>query len=1140
VPNRTSLLISVAFFLAVLFSAQTKALGDSSSSSSSAVVQASVSSRSIRMPLVFGSDISFRELTNVRDLSQTRVLQIVQDDQGFMWFGTQFGLDRYDGYNFRVFTPVPGRVNSLSGAYIYALFKDRDGMLWIGCDQFLERFDPASERFTHYRIESDASSGIPLHVTHISQDRAGTLWLSTGGGLYGLAPDTGHITHRYVHDPHDPSSLSDNDLRSTGEDRSGSFWVLERGNLEKFDRAIGKVTLRVSLPESTGDGASFYEDHLGTFWIVYDAHRGGGGVATFDRTTNTITKFSLYDQSSGKMMPVGVVKMLEDEKGTLWFASQGEGLLKFDREHGRMIAYRNEAGNVGSIAEDRVIALGKDHQGNIWTSFHARAPEVFSIKRPSFSPLLRPSLSPNSLGEYIVNAIYEDQEGVVWVGITGSLFRIDPKNGEYTFYRPSVSGVKFDPTAITEDRWGTLWVGTVGQGLYRFNRSTGEFRNYVPHPDDPSGLSANAIIRIFIDRIGRMWLATWNGLDRFDPSSGHFAIYKRDVRSGAENYFDVDEDRNGGLWLGGTSGLQHFDPATGKFAGYEHRLGDPHSLSDNRVTSVHVDPSGAVWAATESGLNKLNPESGRFTSYYTKDGLPGDRVNCILEDQRGNLWMSTNRGISRFDPVASKFKNYSTADGLPGMDFTGWLTCSKGPTGRMFFGGFSGAASFYPDRVVDSAYVPPIVFTDFRLFGQPLEVGSGSPLEKSISYTDSITLSHQQSTFSLEFAALSFSDNTITRYRYKLDGLDQRWYEAGSYRRMVNYAALPAGDYTFHVQAATGQSGWGLPGSTLHIRVLPPWWRTWWFRAVVVAALLFLVLGVYHIRVRSIKQHYHERRQAEEALRQAHADLIHANRVSSMGELTASLAHEVSQPIAAAIIDSTSCLRWLARDQPDLDQARASTSRSIKSATRAAEIITWVRLVFKKGILQRELVDLNGVIREMMLLLRSEATHFAISVRTELTTDVLRVMGDRVQLQQVLMNLMMNSIEAMKDMDGMRELTIQSQLGENGQALISVSDTGMGLPLQQADKIFDAFFTTKTHGTGMGLPICRSIIESNGGRLWATDNSPRGAKFCFTLPASDETRDLAVSGDHTGPADRLHDNNPSFEAMNAGRPTQPE
>ncbi len=255
-----------------------------------------------------------------------------------------------------------------------------------------------------------------------------------------------------------------------------------------------------------------------------------------------------------------------------------------------------------------------------------------------------------------------------------------------------------------------------------------------------------------------------------------------------------------------------------------------------------------------------------------------------------------------------------------------------------------------------------------------------------------------------------------------------------------------------------------------------------------------------------------ERKRTEEVLRQAHADLTHANRVSGLGELTASLAHEVNQPIAAAITDANTCLRWLAREQPDLDEARAAASRSIKDATRAAEIIKRVRMLFKKSAPKPELVDLNEVIREMMLLLNSEALQFAILARTELAADLPPVIGDRVQLQQVLMNLMMNSIDAMKDVDGMRALTIQSQHGENGQVLISVSDTGVGLPPQHTDKIFNAFFTTKTNGTGMGLQISRSIVESNGGRLWAANNPPRGARFYFTLPVTRETPASVVSG----------------------------
>ena len=249
-----------------------------------------------------------------------------------------------------------------------------------------------------------------------------------------------------------------------------------------------------------------------------------------------------------------------------------------------------------------------------------------------------------------------------------------------------------------------------------------------------------------------------------------------------------------------------------------------------------------------------------------------------------------------------------------------------------------------------------------------------------------------------------------------------------------------------------------------------------------------------------------ERKQTEEALRQAQADLARANRTSSMGELTASLAHEVNQPIAAAVTDANTCLRWLARDQPDLEEARAAASRIVQDGKRASEIVKRVRQLFKKDGLQREWVDLNEIIREMMLILHSEAAQFGVMIRVELAADLPQVMGDRVQLQQVLMNLMTNSIEAMKEVEGTRELLIQSQRSEDHQVLVLVSDTGVGLP-KQTDQIFNAFFTTKPQGTGMGLRISRSIVESHGGRLWAAENSPRGASFHVALPSKVEAQE---------------------------------
>ena len=271
---------------------------------------------------------------------------------------------------------------------------------------------------------------------------------------------------------------------------------------------------------------------------------------------------------------------------------------------------------------------------------------------------------------------------------------------------------------------------------------------------------------------------------------------------------------------------------------------------------------------------------------------------------------------------------------------------------------------------------------------------------------------------------------------------------------------------------------------------------------------VFLVATLLITGLMEIKRRVEESRaRDQEALRQAQADLAHVNRVTTMGELTASLAHEVNQPIAAAVTDANTCMRWLTRDHPDVEEAREAASRVIKDATRAAEIISRIRLLFKKGAPQQELVDVNEVIREMVVLLRNEASRYSISVRTELVADLPQVMGDRVQLQQVLMNLMNNGIDAMKEVAATRELALKSQRAGNGELMVSVSDTGVGLPPQQADQIFNAFFTTKVDGTGMGLRISRSIVESHGGRLWAANNSPRGASFHLTLPTKVEAHE---------------------------------
>ena len=826
-----------------------------SSSFSTAIASTNASSemrhggpRSVRIPAIDGDDIRFSRLSTAQGLSQTQVAQIVQDDQGFIWFGTQYGLDRYDGYEFKVFTHDPARENSLSCVYIHSLFKDHSGTLWVGCDQFLDRFDSVHETFTHYRIEP-----VKLPTMSAKSVRIGPACFGWQQGVacFGLNPDTGQIIH-YVHDPSNASSLGSNQVRCTLEDRTGRFWVADGENLEEFDRESGRVLSRVRLSEGLRL-ISFYEDHLGVFWITYITNNSGSGLAVLDRSTNSLIPYSIYDRKSGKELPAGFMAATEDNSQTLWLATFGGGLLKFDREHGVFIRYRNYPENPESITEDRVMSLCGDREGNVWVGLYVSEPNFFRTEKAPFMPLRVMRSNPRSHGENIVGAVYEDHDQILWMATTGAVNRINRRSGESTAYQPPGQGLSSDVIAITEDRGGRLWIGSYGAGLSQFDRRTGRFETYLHEPENPSSLSSNIVSRMLIDHAGTMWVGTYNGLDRFDPRNDSFVVYKQDTKSDDEVYANFSEDKSGFLWMGGWRGLNRFDPKTAQFTVYAHRADDPSSLSDNAVTSTYVDHSGNLWVSTENGLNKLNRESGTFTHYYVKDGLPSNAVSCILEDQFGMLWMSTNRGLSRFNPIVKQFTNYSTVDGLPGNDFTGWDACFKSPSGEMFFGGFSGAVAFFPDKVINTSDPVPLVLTDFQLAGRSVAVGGDSPLGKSIGYTNDVMLNHDQDFFSLSFAALTYFNPDANRYRYKLDGLDRDWIEVGSDRRVASYTTLPPGKYKFHVQSATRQGVWNEPGPRLGITILPPWWGTLWFRLLCLVATVSILWTLYLIRLKQME-----------------------------------------------------------------------------------------------------------------------------------------------------------------------------------------------------------------------------------------------------------------------------------------------
>ena len=818
--------------------------------------QVSEDSRTIRLPVIEGDDIPFLRLSGAEGLSQHRVTQIVQDNQGFMWFGTQYGLDRYDGYQFKVFKNDPGKPDSFCGVLVTVLFKDRSGALWAGCEDRLDRFEPTTETFIHYRLDSD--KGTPRladAVRQIYEDREGTLWLSTGRGLYRLDPHSGKST-RFRHVADDSLSLSSDEIWSSGEDRQGTFWVATGEGVDSFDRTTGRVTLHVPLHEP--HEVSFYEDRTGVFWILCAS---GNGLAVLDRVQRRLVRYSFASEDLPGLPLTGAIRMLEDRDGNLWIGTLSDGILRLDRQRSTFIRYRNDPRNYDTVPENRITTLFEDREGDIWVGLGATAPVFFETRPLPFKKLPFDSANYANLGETLVNAIYQDREGALWIGTTGALDRCDPTGRHCTRYAVPGDGIASDVLALVEDPAGRLWVGTSGQGLCQFDRNSGRCQMFRHRDGDSSSVSDDTISRLLIDHEGTLWVATAGGLNRFDAVTRRFTVYHEQSLSSAAKYTSAVEDNRGDLWIGSMgSGVLRFARAAQELHILRGSGGDPLALSNVRTNAVFIDRAGTLWAGTENGLDKIDPVTGRVLRYSESNGMASGAVACILEDAHDNLWMSTTKGISRFEPKTGGFQNFSMADGLPGpgADLTAYSACFQSTDGEMYFGGFTGAVRFQPEDVRNDAYAPPVALTAFSLFGAPVSVGVASPLNRVIGFTQQVTLAHDQNSLSLEFAALSFLSPQTNRYRYRLDGLDTRWHEVGSYQRLANYTTLPAGHYRFLVEGATNRGPWSAPAD-LGIRILPAWWATWWFRTMAAALILCVLLFAYYYRIYQIRSQFNVR-----------------------------------------------------------------------------------------------------------------------------------------------------------------------------------------------------------------------------------------------------------------------------------------
>lgn len=801
----------------------------------------------------------FTSLTTEQGLSHNAVRCILQDSQGFMWFGTQNGLNRYDGYTFTIYRHRRSDPNSLSSNVITALYQDRAGTLWIGTIAGLDSLAGGTARFDHY-------PAIGEQVSEIYEDAAGNLWIGTeGAGLFRYDRAADQFT-QYLHTSSDPHSLSHNNVSSIYEDSAGMLWVgTTHGGLNAFD----PVTLTFArYQHTTADPHSLsydrvtaiYEDRSGVLWVGTgdDYEVEVGGLNAFERNTGRFTRY-LHDPQDRHSLSHNDVKAIhEDQTGALWIGTD-DGLNVLDRTANTFVRYHHDPLDPHSLADGRITAIYEDHNGTLWFGTDASGISKYARVKEKFMRLQPDPLTANSLSGAVIGALYEDRTGdageyTLWIGIHGGgLDRYDRATGQFTHYSHTAD----DPhslghdhvKALYEDHEGVLWVGT-NQGLDRYDRATGEFTHYVHDPGDPGSLSRGAVKVILEDHTHALWIGTEDpgSINRLDITTGTFTRYEHDPADPNSfiNTYGVRaiyEDPAGDLWLGTYNGLVHFDPDAGKFTQYLHDPDNSHSLSHNFVWSIYEDPDRNLWIGTAEGLNRLDRATGQFAVYTMEDGLPNDGVMCILGDPQGNLWLGTDGGgLSRFNPWTETIKNYDVSDGLA-SNVTMLGVCHRGRSGEMFFGTLDGVTAFYPDSVKDNPYVPPIVLTAFRKFDETVE------FDTPLAEVEEITLSYRDNFFAFEFAALDYTDPARNQYAYQLEGFDKDWIYCGT-RRYASYTNLPPGEYTFRVKGTNNDGIWNEEGRAVRVIITPPFWQTWWFRILAGAIGLGVVFAVVGARMR--------------------------------------------------------------------------------------------------------------------------------------------------------------------------------------------------------------------------------------------------------------------------------------------------
>jgi len=810
----------------------------------------------------------FDQLSVEQGLSQSSVLSIVQDYDGFMWFGTYEGLNRYDGFQFKTYTYNSEDTTSLSQNVVRSVVVDHLGTIWVGTEGGLNRYDKNREIFIRYYHDPDDPHSLAHdRIRHLYIDRSGVLWVSTDNGLSQYIQDEDYFIN-YRYNPEDSLSLSNSRVRTVYQDSQERMWVGTDDGLNLFDPEKNQSIRYINDPD---DGNSLSgnliieitEDSNHHLWIC----TWGGGVCRFNEAEKRFTRYQFNSNDAYSLSHNIVHAILNDREGNLWVGTYGGGLNLYDSKQDRFIRFQNEFNNYKSLSSNALYDIYEDRSGMLWIGTDFGGVNKIDRRKTQFVNYFTLADPVFNIESNTINTIFQDpnsNENILWIGTWGSgLIRFNRTNDRIRVYRHNAN----DPNSISSNivRWVSashnddLWIGSE-MGLSRFNMEKELFENFPFESTNEYNMAYDNVFTVIEDQKRQVWVGSYyGGLHRFDYNTNTFFRYPS-IPNDSLTINDyivwfIFEDSKKILWIGTeTGGLHRYNPETGTFKSYQKDPKNPESISGNKVISIYEDRSGIFWIGTTVGLNRFDRDTESFKQYTVQDGLPSNAIQGILQDDHGLLWISTTHGISAFNPGTEVFRNFTMSDGLPSNEFY-VNSCCKGKYGELYFGSINGMTAFHPDDIRVNQFIPPVFITDFKIYNESIPIGhwqnNRNILESSITETKAIYLLHDENVLSFEFVALDFTSPEQNNYAYIMEGLESEWNFVGN-RHYATYSRLPPGEYIFRVKGSNNNKIWNEAGVSLRIVIRPAFWNAVWFRVLMIVIVFSMVITGHRLRIKSM------------------------------------------------------------------------------------------------------------------------------------------------------------------------------------------------------------------------------------------------------------------------------------------------